>query len=102
MFNVFESICEQLSFDWKNSLVGQSYDGAQNMRGDHQGLQTLIKQKCPTASFVWCSAHRLNLVVSKAVSCSLDAVDLFGELEAVYNFICGSKKRVSLYETAQT
>ncbi|KAL4152763.1 hypothetical protein QTP88_000596 [Uroleucon formosanum] len=101
MFKIFELICKELNLDWINYLVGQSYDGAQNMRGQYNGLQTLIKEKCPTAIFVWCCAHRLNLIVSKLVSCSLDPVDLFGNLETLYNFICGSKKKVAYYEAMQ-
>ncbi|KAL5234145.1 hypothetical protein ACI65C_001555 [Semiaphis heraclei] len=57
--------------------------------------------KCPSATYIWCTAHRLNLVVVKAVSSSLDAVDLFGNMETLYNFICGSKKRVAYYEKVQ-
>jgi len=101
MFKIFEMICGRLSLDWVNYLVVKSYDGAQNMRGQYNGLQTLIREQCPTATFVWCCAHRLNLIVSKVVSCSLDSVDLFGNLETLYNFICGSKKKVAYYEDIQ-
>jgi hypothetical protein len=71
------------------------------MRGEYKGLQSRINGKCPTATFIWCCAHRLNLIVTKAVGFRSDAVDLFGNLEALYNFISGSKKRVAYYETAQ-
>lgn len=71
------------------------------MRGKYNGLQTLTKGKCPTATYIWCCAHRLNLIVAKAVGHSIDAVDLFGNLETLYNFICGSKKKVAYYEEAQ-
>lgn len=101
MFNIFETVCNDMSIDWKNFLVGQSYDGAQNMRGQFQGLQSIVKEKYSSATFILCCAHRTNLVVTKAVSCSADAVDLFGNLEMVYNFICGSKKRVSFYTKCQ-
>jgi len=67
LFKLFEDICSSLCLDWQNYLVGQSYDGAQNMRGEYNGLQSFIKEKCPTATFIWCSAHRLNLVVAKTV-----------------------------------
>ncbi|XP_026819040.1 zinc finger MYM-type protein 1-like [Rhopalosiphum maidis] len=99
---------EQISFvvRYVNStagtyLVGQSYDGAQNMRGKFRGLKTYVQQKCPSAIFIWYYAHRLNLIVAKSVGCNLNAIDLFGNLESVYNFICGSKKRVAIYETKQ-
>jgi len=101
IFDVFQNICNELSLDWVNFMVGQSYDGAQNIRGQNSGLQALIKEKCPSATYIWCTAHRLNLVVVKAVSSSLDAVDLFGNMETLYNFICGSKKRVAYYEKVQ-
>ncbi|KAE9522277.1 hypothetical protein AGLY_017320 [Aphis glycines] len=74
----------------------------ENMRGETNGLQHLVKNKCPTATFIWCSAHRLNLVLNKAVSCNNDAIDLFGNLELVYNFITGSKKRFTVYEDFQS
>ncbi|KAE9543649.1 hypothetical protein AGLY_002045 [Aphis glycines] len=86
MFKIFELICKELNLVWINYLVGQSHDGAQNMRGQYNGLQTLTKENCPTAIFVWCCAH------------SLDPVDLFGNLETLYNFICGSKKKVAYYK----
>lgn len=101
MFNIFEAICNELGLDWLNYLVGQSFDGAQNMRGEYKGLQSRINDKCPTATFILCCAHILNLIVTKAVGCNSDAVDLFGNLEALYDFISRSKKRVAYYEAAQ-
>lgn len=101
LFKLFENICTYLSLDWQNFLVGQSYDGTQNMKGEYNGLQYFIKEKCPTAIYIWCSAHRLNLVIAKTVNCCVDAVDLFGNMETVYNFICNSKRRVSYYENVQ-
>lgn len=58
LFNIFEKLCADLSIDWEQYLVGQSYDGAQNMRGQFQGLKTYVQQKCPSATFIWCHAHR--------------------------------------------
>lgn len=43
----------------------------------------------------------MNLVVTKTVSCCLNAVDMFGILESIYNFISQSKNRVALFETFQ-
>jgi len=33
LFQQFKSLMERNNLDWKNNLVGQSYDGAANMRG---------------------------------------------------------------------
>jgi hypothetical protein len=101
MFNIFEAICNELGLGWLNYLVGQSFNGVQNMRGEYKDLQFRINDKHPTATFIWCCAHRLNLILIKTIGCNFNAVDLFGNLKALYNFINGSKKRVAYYEAAQ-
>jgi len=53
---------EKYNIGWISDLVGQSYDGASNMHGMYNGLQALGKVKNKRATFVWCHAHRLNLV----------------------------------------
>jgi hypothetical protein len=58
-------ICNVLSnhgFDLQN-LRGQGYDGASNMKGELNGLQTLILKECPYAYYVHCYAHRLQLAL---------------------------------------
>jgi len=70
-------------------------------RTEDNGLQALIKEKCPSANYIWCTAHRLNVVVVKAVSSSLDAMDLFRNMETLYNFVYCNEKRVAHYEKVQ-
>ncbi|KAL4104419.1 hypothetical protein QTP88_019720 [Uroleucon formosanum] len=69
-----------------------------NMRGEYQGLQALIREINPAAIYTWCYAHRLSLVVVQMSSCSANAVDTFGNLEQLYALISTSKKRVAIYE----
>ncbi|KAL4126023.1 hypothetical protein QTP88_010255 [Uroleucon formosanum] len=45
---------------------GQAYDNASNMSGIYNGLQSRIKRYAPTAEFIPCLAHSLNLVGSNA------------------------------------
>ncbi|XP_060867354.1 uncharacterized protein LOC132942737 [Metopolophium dirhodum] len=97
LFDLFELVMDREGLDWKNKLVGQSYDGASNMSLEYKGLQARINAKNNSAIFVWYHAHRLNLVMANAVSSSLDAVDLFGNLESIYSFIWCSKKRAALF-----
>jgi len=59
---LFKSVCVENNLDWKTWLVGLSYDGATNMSGQYNGLQTLIQSENPRATFVWYWIHRLNLV----------------------------------------
>jgi len=82
-----------MNLNWKTNLIGQSYDGAASMRGSYNGLQALIKQQNPSATYVWCWAHRFNLVIVDAVCCCSEARDLFGNLEILYTFMGSSKKR---------
>ena len=41
-----------------SKLRGQAFDGASNMRGVFNGLQTLVRAKAPFAFYVHCFAHR--------------------------------------------
>ncbi|XP_030750179.1 zinc finger MYM-type protein 1-like [Sitophilus oryzae] len=49
-------------------LVGQSYDGAAVMAGQLGGLQAKVKETYPSALFVHCMAHRLNLVMQQSLN----------------------------------
>lgn len=42
---------------------GQGYDGASNMRGEFNGLKSLIMRESSSAYYVHCFAHQLQLVV---------------------------------------
>jgi hypothetical protein len=43
-------------------IRGQRYDGASNMKGDIKGLKTLIMQESPSAYYIHCFAHQLQLL----------------------------------------
>ena len=60
-----------------NYLVSQSYDDPFIMGGCNSGVQTFLKEKCPQATYVHCSAHRLNLVL----------VDMAKMLESLLTFL---------------
>lgn len=71
------------------------------MRSPYKSLQALIKEQNPRATYVWCWAHRLNLIVTASVGSSVNAMDLFGNLEKLFAFISNSKRRVHLFEEKQ-
>lgn len=96
--DLFKTVCNNLNLDWKKYMVGQSYDGASNMRGQYRGLQALIRRENPAAVYVWCWAHRLALVIVQGVSACFHAKNLFGNLESAYSFLTDGKRRVSMYE----
>ncbi|CAN1341594.1 Zinc finger MYM-type protein 1, partial [Linum perenne] len=43
---------------------GQGYDGASNMKGEINGLKTLILEESPSAYYIHCFAHRLGTVTN--------------------------------------
>lgn len=90
MYSLFVAIMEKEKLNWKDCLVGQSYDGASNMRGNYKGLQAHIKRD-----------HRLALVVEQAVSCDSNSRYLFGNLESLYVLLWCSKKRAATFREAQ-
>lgn len=102
LFQQFKSVMERNNLDWKNNLVGQSYNGAANMRGTYNGLQARILEMNPKALYIWCYVHRLNLTILSAVGSCTEAIDLFGNLEKLYTFINCNKKRADLYKQKQS
>lgn len=91
LMSVFEEICQTKNLLWKENLISQSYDWASNMRGQYNGLQAFIRDINPHATFVWCWVHRLNLIVTDSVSCCHNAMDLFGTLEKLYDYVAQVK-----------
>ncbi|KAK9672138.1 hypothetical protein RND81_12G079400 [Saponaria officinalis] len=60
-----------------SSVRGQGYDGASNMRGSINGLKTLILNESPSAYYVHCFAHQLQLTlvaVAKKMSIVVERV----------------------------
>ncbi|XP_060598675.1 zinc finger MYM-type protein 1-like [Ruditapes philippinarum] len=53
-------------------LRGQCYDGAGNMAGKYNGVQALVRERVPLASYVHCKSHCLNLSVVH--TCKLQCV----------------------------
>ena len=85
----------------RDFMIAQCYDGASTMSGHLGGLQALMRQEiCPMALYVYCWAHRLNLVV---VACCQDldkAVSFFDNIQQLYTFFSVSV-RYDFFEKTQ-
>ena len=46
------------------NIIGESFDGASNMRGEFGGVQKLIRDVSPNSVYTWCYAHVLNLAAT--------------------------------------
>ena len=77
-------------------LIGMSFDGASNMRGQFNGLQSKIKSIQPKAVYIWCYAHRLNLCVADCCNI-IEAKNFFGFLNWLATFIGESAKRTDVW-----
>lgn len=47
-------------------LVGQGYDGAAAMSGRLNGVQSIISEKYPSALYMHCASHCLNLTLTSS------------------------------------
>lgn len=70
-----------------SKMISQCYDGANVMKGDYNGIQTIVQQKLNRIiPYVHCFNHRLHLVVIAAIE-KINAPSLFfGEIKMLYNF----------------
>ena len=69
------------------SCSGQCYDGASVISGRFSGVQIIMRDVMPTAIYVHCFAHRLNLVVVDVVKASARMGDLLHTLQALHRFM---------------
>ncbi|XP_057803229.1 uncharacterized protein LOC131018527 [Salvia miltiorrhiza] len=76
-----------------SKIQGQGYDGASNMKGEINGLKTLIMQDTPSAYYVHCFAHQLQLTLVVVAKKNNDCVWLFDTLATLLNVIGVSCKR---------
>ncbi|KAL5784586.1 hypothetical protein ACOSQ2_006978 [Xanthoceras sorbifolium] len=77
------------------NLRGQGYDGASNMRGEWNGLQALFIKDCPSAYYIHCFAHRLQLALIAIAKDVHDIWLFFSKLNSIINFVSASFKRHS-------
>ncbi|XP_064088422.1 zinc finger MYM-type protein 1-like [Macrobrachium nipponense] len=63
---------------------GQGYDGASNMKGIYKGVQTKIIDVKPSAVYVHCAAHNLNLVINDAVKDVTEMAQFYDIVQRVY------------------
>ncbi|XP_042436905.1 zinc finger MYM-type protein 1-like [Zingiber officinale] len=76
-----------------SKLRGQGYDGASNMRGEYNGLKTLILKENSFARYVHCFAHQLQLVVVAVAKSNRIVSDFFQCVTMIVNIIGASCKR---------
>ncbi|XP_039123351.1 uncharacterized protein LOC120259964 [Dioscorea cayenensis subsp. rotundata] len=80
------SILSRHTFGVQN-IRGQGYDGASNMRGEWKGLQALFLNDYPSAYYVQCLAHRLQLALVVASREVHSIHEFFNNLSFIINSV---------------
>lgn len=91
LYDNLMQILKNHSLDPKR-IRGQGYDGANNMRGEDKGLKALVLESTPSAYYIHCFAHRLNLIIVKACKENMEIANFFVTMELLYNTIGSSCK----------
>ncbi len=84
---------ESHGLEYRENLVGQSYNGASVMSSKHAGVQAQIKDVAKHAFYIHCSAHCLNLVLVDTFKAIPEANRFFSLLERLYVFMSGSRSQ---------
>ena len=71
----------------------KGFDGASNMKEHIKGLKTLIMQESPSAYYIHCFAHQLQLVLVVVAKGNNDCVWFFDQVSLLLNIVGVSCKR---------
>ncbi|XP_042041262.1 zinc finger MYM-type protein 1-like [Salvia splendens] len=71
----------------------QGYDGASNMRGEFNGLKSLILQENPYAMYIHCFSHQLQLIIVAITKGVRVVKDSFNYISMIVNMVGASCKR---------
>ena len=85
-------ILAKLGVDIKNCR-GQSFDNASNMSGKYSGLQARIKEHSPSAVYIPCASHSLNLIGNFAAESCSAAIQYFMFVQNLFAFFSASTHR---------
>ncbi|KAK9690129.1 hypothetical protein RND81_09G106900 [Saponaria officinalis] len=76
-----------------DDVRGQGYDNGSNMKGKHQGVQKRLLEVNPSALYMPCACHSLNLALSDMAHSCVRAVSFFGIVQRIHALFSGSSKR---------
>ncbi|XP_066351353.1 uncharacterized protein [Miscanthus floridulus] len=82
-------------------IRGQGYDGASNMKGDIKGLKTLIMKESPSAYYIHCFAHQLQLVLVAIAKGNTNCKTFFDQVSTFLNIVGVSCKRHGMLRNAR-
>ena len=96
IFELLKTNVEQQGLKMEN-IIGESFDGASNMRGEFGGVQKLIRDVSPNSVYTWCYAHVLNLAATDMVENITEVKNLIDLLQSTATFFSHSCKRIDVW-----
>ena len=98
--NAIDSLFAKRGLSMKK-LRGQGYDGASNMKGEFNGLRSLILRENNSAYYVHCFAHQLQLVIVAVAKKHFEVSDFFDKISVLLNVVGASCKRQDMIREDQ-
>ncbi|XP_076932368.1 uncharacterized protein LOC143597875 [Bidens hawaiensis] len=80
---------------------GQGYDGASNIRGEFNGLKALILKDNPSAEYIHCFVHQLQLVIVGVAKKHTGVKTFYEYLSMIVNTVSASCKRKDMIREAK-
>ncbi|XP_063941186.1 uncharacterized protein LOC108201214 [Daucus carota subsp. sativus] len=84
-----------------SKIRGQGYDGASNMRGEFNGLKSLIMRENESAHYIHCFAHQLQLTLVAIAKNNVHVGSLFNMIANLVNVVGASCKRRDILRDRQ-
>ncbi|KAK9757119.1 hypothetical protein RND81_01G141300 [Saponaria officinalis] len=92
LFTELQNILKSVDLN-VNDIRGQGYDNGSNIRKKHHGVQTRLLEVNPSALYMSCACHSLNLALSDMAHSCTRAISFFGIVQRLYTLFSGSTKR---------
>ena len=83
-------------------IVSQGYNGASVMNGSCIGVQIILKEVAPYATYIYCYAHSLNLVFVNCAKAIPHVTEFFCLVESLYVFIAATKAHLQVQKLSDT
>ncbi len=85
---ITEHLEDHVDADIWPKVLFLSFDGANTMRGELSGVQARLRALlCPRSQYVWCSAHKLNLICLHSAAEYPDVSEAYSLLGDLYRFL---------------
>lgn len=102
LYNTLRSTLSDVGLSVSN-IIGCSFDGAANMRGEFCGLKSYIMENNVNCMYVWCLSHQFNLANNFAIAASEPIKRILKIAEDSAKIFRGSHVKMNIWsETAKS